>query len=380
MDEYVLTCVSSRCVQRLWCADSGAVGYYEGNGVQSDVPLFYTWLKNTTVRGNLTLAAPSEGTSRSPRSSSVYGHGSVVVLGSTLYFYSSDSRADGAATAAGLPRLSSLLFDAYQPGRAAEDMVHWKLSAYSVLGIDAPRSWLGNWSPLYPSGSDTVTLSVEDYGADEWAIDAVIRVSGGTAWRGALVHSHADSVPSVRSATREVVTVPGYTCRLYASSPGQCARISDGRYSWSQEARALGLSFAPLSPAFNLSVSLWAQTDCSSTDPKRPFRALVGSGFSPLVGIRSGAIYTVVQERDTQCSPARALVLKAFSIPVDLQRGTTVRRLGCIDKLAIPEATDFEASYAATAVKWAGPWADCFTVFVAGSLTAHEYTGAEVCL
>lgn len=158
------------------------------------------------------------------------GPGTLTVAGNTLYFFTYDT--NGVAFY-GLPRLSSLAFSEWHPVSDGSELVTECLRAYNVLEYRGMYWWSGLASPLYPSGSEAVTLSVEDhFNQNEWAIDAVVQRSG----TGALVHYLRSDCPSVLSANREVVTFPGYTCRAFPSSSVLCATIeANGRYSWTGE-------------------------------------------------------------------------------------------------------------------------------------------------
>lgn len=54
-DRRAETCVSDSCVQRLWCTDSGAAGWYNAGDKGRSAELQFTWLRNTTIRGSTTL-------------------------------------------------------------------------------------------------------------------------------------------------------------------------------------------------------------------------------------------------------------------------------------------------------------------------------------
>lgn len=84
------TCRVDNCVQRLFCTDSGAVGWYEfktdGSSAGAyDVPLHVTWLDHPetvydTKLGYWNYSAGGYGLT-------TYGPGTLTVIGNTVYFY-----------------------------------------------------------------------------------------------------------------------------------------------------------------------------------------------------------------------------------------------------------------------------------------------------
>lgn len=103
------------------------------------------------------------------------------------------------------------------------------LVAYDVLGYGGAWRWDSAASPIYPSGPAAVTLSIGDWVEGAWALDAAVDVEA--AHTVALVHYTRADCPSVYSASREVATFPGYTCRAGTTSV-VCAPVGDGRWTW----------------------------------------------------------------------------------------------------------------------------------------------------
>ena len=83
------TCYVNGCVQRLWCTDSGAAGWYGDRGSSDNVPLTAAWLLSPSTTYSRTLSAV-EGSATMDRTN-YYGPGTLVVAGSTLYFYTFNS-------------------------------------------------------------------------------------------------------------------------------------------------------------------------------------------------------------------------------------------------------------------------------------------------
>lgn len=86
----------------------------------------------------------------------------VLVVGDTFFFYSFRRNYTGALISVGLPRLSSLVFSRYQAGVNVGKLVQERLVGFDVLGYSGGYYWFADWSPIYPSGRDAVTISIED--------------------------------------------------------------------------------------------------------------------------------------------------------------------------------------------------------------------------
>ena len=229
------TCRADTCVQRLWCTDSGVVGRYTRDRSQDNtnknLRLAYAWLLNTSLTGSRTLAVNGRenGDSTLMEYTNAYGPSTVLVAGSTLFFYTFSS----GTHFYGLPRLSSLVFAEYAAGKNASQLVRTGIDAFNVLGYNGPYKWYSEWSPIYPSGASAVTISVEDfYGGDNWAIDVALTLSATSATRSAVVHLPRDTIPSVRSTSREVLTTPDYSCRVTTANTGTCYVLGSGKYTW----------------------------------------------------------------------------------------------------------------------------------------------------
>lgn len=139
-------CVADDCVQRLWCTDSGAVGWYSAGDWGEGAELTAAWIGHTQPSYHLSFTGGENANS--------YGHGAYAVSGNTIFFYTA---------AGGMLHLSSLVFSEWMPGAAASQLVSAGLRRYAVLGHKTIRDWCGHASPLYPSGPGAVTLSAENF-------------------------------------------------------------------------------------------------------------------------------------------------------------------------------------------------------------------------
>lgn len=166
---------------------------------------------------------------------SIAGPGTVVVIGDVLYFYTWQYDNNGSSYS--LPRLNTITFREYYAGAESADLVGQGLAAYNVLNYNKECKWDALYSPIYPSGRKTVTISVENYyglnaeKANTWAIDAVVTVTD-TASRGPRVVYFKERF-FIKGATRAVITVPGYTCAAYEGAV-TCYIIDDGSYAWNE--------------------------------------------------------------------------------------------------------------------------------------------------
>lgn len=120
-------CNVSTCVQRLFCTDSGAVGWYGKEGRQ-DVPLRATWLRNTSATFETTLKDSGV------RWTSGYGPGTLTVVGNTVFFHAF-MLSDGYTKQWDLPWLFSLNFKPYQEGAAGKDLVEWGLRNFRPIDV-----------------------------------------------------------------------------------------------------------------------------------------------------------------------------------------------------------------------------------------------------
>lgn len=234
------------------------------------------------------------------------------------------------------------------------------------------KGWDGSFSPLYPSGSGSVTLSIEDY-VDDWAIDSVI--TDGV--RGPLVLYLRSDTPSIYSASREVVTFPGFTCRAMNSGT-TCYSISD-LHTWSRIRRTeCGVTFEPLQIGkdFRLPSALWLQS--GGTVLGQTYRVLVGFGFAPAIAFHQNIVYLPETRANTTCFGGQGIVLTAYRVSGRFLAELSTNFLGCsASSMKVPESTGVEASYASVAFKWAGPWAQAYVAFAATDLSSGQYNGAS---
>lgn len=146
-DTYYSACRANSCVQRLWCTDSGAVGrYITGERPFADnVTLEYAWLLNTSLSGRRVLAVSDRETGAMMTRTSEHGHGTVLVVGNTLYFYTYGvSRTIDGYRMYRLPRLSSLIFAEYDSAMNASHLVQMGLNAAAVLECTDEYVWESN--------------------------------------------------------------------------------------------------------------------------------------------------------------------------------------------------------------------------------------------
>lgn len=245
-------CFADSCVERLWCTDSGAVGWYaysSENGLGVTIPLVATWLGHTSPIYRKTLNETDKESGESMIYTNPYAQGTIAVAGDTLYFYIYGAEFGGGPTTYSLPRLSGLTFSEWHEGKTANELVTESINALNILGYHEEFCWNSFFSPIYPSGPAAVTVSVNDYEGcdgetgDAWAIDAVIRNGATTA----LVFYGRTNYRSVAATSREVATFPGYSCRALLNGSVVCASMNSGRYTWESEPRtALGWEFTPL--------------------------------------------------------------------------------------------------------------------------------------
>lgn len=108
-------------------------------------------------------------------------------------------------------------------------------------------------------------------------------------------------MPSVRSASRQVLTVPGYTCLAPLEGAVRCHAIDARPYTWgSTAANAFGMRFAPLTGAsFALPQSLWLAPQTSKDG--RSFRALATFGLGSIVALSGADLHAVEVRPAAQC-------------------------------------------------------------------------------
>lgn len=96
-------------------------------------------------------------------------------------------------------------------------------------------------------------------------------------------------------ASRDVLTVPGYTCHAFTNgSAVRCVAITEGRYTWSEEMHnVFGMSFVPLSGGFELPATLFLLDD--STERRDVYRLLSGPGFLSPLAFSGSTLFAVEQ-------------------------------------------------------------------------------------
>lgn len=123
-----------------------------------------------------------------------------------------------------------MVFDEYREGVNGNQLVRRVLDAFDVLEYPSSYWWYSYFSPLYPSGPDSVTLSVENWyinsveTSHSWAIDVAITTAG-QGERGPFVLYDLITAPSVYSASRQFITTPRYTCYSNIIGTVMCAAI-----------------------------------------------------------------------------------------------------------------------------------------------------------
>lgn len=246
-------------------------------------------------------------------------------MGSVLYFYA--YQASSGSTRYALPRLASLIFDPFTDGSSADSLVHVGISGFDILGFDGVHSWSNAMSPLYPTGLDSLTVSVSDSraGAKEgnwertWAVDAALRVtSRDSATRCVLVHVPFAVSSSVNSYTRDVITTPAYTCRATLGGSGACYVLSAGRYTWSDRPATIPVSrdmFTPLSSlrSFALPASLWLFVAGSVGGGSHT--PVVASGFGTAVAFKGDRLHAIESRADAACGSGRRLFYTVWDAP-----------------------------------------------------------------
>lgn len=324
-------------VQHLLCTDSGAVGFYCGPDEdynQNQCVLDVSWLGHADTTYQRVLGTRDGNDEESWFG--VVGAGPLTVAASTVFYY---THATGYSRHA-LPRLNSLVFGEWCNGADGEQLVSEGLRAYSVLGYGGATRWTGRHSPLYPSGPSTVTLSVnddwrpctEDGG---WTVDAVVDgAAGRTVVR---VHSSPRDVPSSCSASREVASFPGYSCRAQGADGVVCAALAEGFYTWAERAQeTLGMRFLPLHATFALPHRVWLLAHCGGS---APFLALAGQGHAPVLGVAGDTLVGVVTRPDARCASGSRLFLARFALPGSAELGA--EPLNCEWRQIAPVADDY---------------------------------------
>lgn len=165
-------------VQELWCTDSGVVGnFYRGDSDNPASVILYTWLVGPRKHNYLHVRANYTGSPFFSPRAELPSPGNMVVQGSILYFH---TRYPASATGSRrLPQLNALLFDEYRGDVDPESLVHYLLRDHSVLLYEERYAFFDRFSPIYPVGRDTLTVSTHLYrGRMHIAIDSVTQVLG----------------------------------------------------------------------------------------------------------------------------------------------------------------------------------------------------------
>lgn len=383
------TCYANTCVQRLWCTDSGVVGRYtidrEQNYYGMNMVLSYAWLRDTSVNDSRVLAATGKENKDTTLMewTNQYGPGTVLVAGDTLYYYTYDwQRRQNRVY--GLPRLSSLVFSEYRGGKSADELVSTGLDALNILGASDDFYWDSYWSPIYPTGKSSLTVSIQDWSNSgetdvfhgNWAIDVALTVvkSGAGIERGAFVHYLYKDAPSLRSTSREILTTPQYSCRAFVDGDAPlCYTIKKGKhYTWdSSEAELFDMTFKPFSSekCFSLPDTLWLFA--AGNHKGMTFNALATYGLGSIVAFSEHGFHGVESHADDACATGRRLVYVTRKVPNMAVVAETP--LACEWRQVTPGAHVFEVSYVHTLVKWLGPWQDDFTLLAATDVASHEY-------
>lgn len=168
-----------------------------------------------------------------------------------------------------------------------------------------------------------------------------------------------------------MLTTPRYSCRATVESEGTCRVLGDGLFTWAGKTQmALGMTFAPVDslPSFALPDTLWLLGDRNYGGAYRP---LATFGLGSLVALSGETLHAVESLPDASCPSGRRLVYVVRRVP-DMAV-TAQTSLACEWRQVLPPAGPFEVPYAATAVKWLGPWAADFVLFVATDVQHHVY-------
>lgn len=192
-------------------------------GTDYDNELHYFWILDPQKRTQH-MPLHSLDSPVTQRHTCFCGHNTLLVMGDTLFYYTWNSGED---VAHAFPRLNALHFSSYPECKMTE-----VLRAQSILGYDRDFYWAPYWSPIYPIGDSALTVSVEDYQhSNTWAVDVAFSAdtAAGMLTDKHFVHYHLADMASVMSASREILTTLGYTCRafVYATAP-LCHVIESG--------------------------------------------------------------------------------------------------------------------------------------------------------
>lgn len=184
------------------------------------------------MRGQRQLQTSVPGSDIPANVTSPYGPSTVLVMGNTLFFHAFIDCL-GHASDTAVPYLSSLVFDAYREGASADDLVHVGIKALKIIEMYPRRYYSTEQVPLYPAGPQALTVSAA---CDDYVhIDVVIALleNGTNAVCQTYVHTADNS--SVGSTSRDVLSVPGYSCRAFMDGTAPLCYLigmNGERYTW----------------------------------------------------------------------------------------------------------------------------------------------------
>lgn len=144
-----------------------------------------------------------------------------------------------------------------------------------------------------------------------------------------------------------------HSCRALEDGAA-CAELAAGHWTWAAEPqRGFETHFEPLRP-FSLPGALWLHRGFSNDFVH--FRALVGFGHAPALGVVGDTLVAVEARVDASCLSGSRLHRVTRTLPSGVEAAAVP--LGCEWRVVATSVSSCEPVYGALALKWAGPWAD----------------------